>query len=441
MRIAYIRMKIATPKSTMTKKRLERIANSVFRHGYIQTDWIYVEGNYDDVPLVVAELQKTYDGLLFSGRMLYYTALRKVTPTCIWEYVTCEGSTLIRALFEAQRDGYDGEQCSIDSFSEEQLKDLLLDTEKHSLMDINYEDFYDSSLNQVYIFHKTNYEQGRCSCCITAFSAIETRLRQDGIPVYLIGQDVNSFYNVMHRIYFKHQASIEQYASVAVLAITFSHVKEYSVLSVDEYLGVLDRLEAEKLIYQFSETLQAAITPAPFDGFYLFCDKNLLESITTQYENMSLLNQFTKNLHEQVYIGIGYGTSIQQSKKNAVLAMRRAETYPITTLMIYYPNHICWGPFQSEQKSPQSDIAVDPILNRISEKTGIGIQRLIQLQHIIKSSNKESFLAADLAKECGLSTRSMNRIVDKLRRSGYASIVGKLQEKKGRPQHLIQFKL
>lgn len=54
MRIAYIRMKIATPKSTMTKKRLERIANSVFRHGYIQTDWIYVEGNYDDVPLVVA---------------------------------------------------------------------------------------------------------------------------------------------------------------------------------------------------------------------------------------------------------------------------------------------------------------------------------------------------------------------------------------------------
>lgn len=109
--------------------------------------------------------------------------------------------------------------------------------------------------------------------------------------------------------------------------------------------------------------------------------------------------------------------------------------------MIYYPNHICWGPFQSEQKSPQSDIAVDPILNRISEKTGIGIQRLIQLQHIIKSSNKESFLAADLAKECGLSTRSMNRIVDKLRRSGYASIVGKLQEKKGRPQHLIQFKL
>lgn len=48
---------------------------------------------------------------------------------------------LFRALFEAQRDGYDGEQCSIDSFSEEQLKDLLLDTEKHSLMDINYEDF------------------------------------------------------------------------------------------------------------------------------------------------------------------------------------------------------------------------------------------------------------------------------------------------------------
>ena len=83
----------------------------------------------------------------------------------------------------------------------------------------------------------------------------------------------------------------------------------------------------------------------------------------------------------------------------------------------------------------------DNNLLAIAEKTGISEQNLQMLWHVLVQYHLDSATPNQLAHYCKLSTRSINRMLEKLVDTGYAQITGKKASSngKGRPGRIIKF--
>lgn len=446
MRIAFIVCQ-SSPKINreVVDLGIEHILKAMNSNPRITVDFVNIN-NYEEAGEVAQVYQRKYDALLFAGRIPYYCALRQIAPTCLWDYVIRETSSLLRVMLQANQDGYDIERYSLDSFTREELQDICLDIGEDRLLSVDYENFRISDLKTVYQFHKQCYESGKVSCCFTTLSMVEKRLREEKIPAYCIVHDASAYRQKLRELYYRYQIGMQQSNQTIVIAVGFASLSMNSILTQKEHDRLINRLEIEKRLYQFAASIDAAITQAQFDGYLLFCTKEVLENVTDYYKSISLLNQLEKESLERVCMGIGYGATIMESKCNAVLAMEQVKKreYNSNTAMVLYPNQNCWGPVfgnHMDTSTEQETKTVDSKLKRISDATGIGINRLFQLKNMVINNPGRLYTACEVARECGVSERCINRIIKKLELADHANVVGKRQKASGRPQRLIEFNL
>jgi hypothetical protein len=100
------------------------------------------------------------------------------------------------------------------------------------------------------------------------------------------------------------------------------------------------------------------------------------------------------------------------------------------------------GPIKpkSERHPDQSSVEVN--LTRIAVETGVGTQVLNRLYELTVSRNTSLFTSAELAGLLGVSTRTVNRVVGRLLRHGYAAVEGKdLTQGFGRPARVLRVRL
>ena len=85
-----------------------------------------------------------------------------------------------------------------------------------------------------------------------------------------------------------------------------------------------------------------------------------------------------------------------------------------------------------------SDSIIDEKFLRISEKVGVSINTVFKLCCIIDQYDKNEFTIKELAPLFGVTTRTMNRIIEKFETKGYCKIIGKrIIGSSGRPSRII----
>jgi transcription initiation factor IIE alpha subunit len=78
----------------------------------------------------------------------------------------------------------------------------------------------------------------------------------------------------------------------------------------------------------------------------------------------------------------------------------------------------------------------------VSQATGISINSIYRLHCIKEKLKKDCFTSDELSNEFGNTRRSMNRIIEKLVKAGYAEIDGtRMLSDSGRPTRIIRLKI
>ena len=127
-----------------------------------------------------------------------------------------------------------------------------------------------------------------------------------------------------------------------------------------------------------------------------------------------------------------------EAKLNATKGLIQAKKFEHNTAYIYYTPEQTRGPIRMDAPARDTASAVRQMLEEVAEKASISMAHVMELYKILHRTHTYTFTIKELAGLLNITERSMNRIANNLERAGYAVVVGKKTQRRGRPSRIIE---
>jgi hypothetical protein len=423
--------------------------NRIIRNEFPQIEPVdYVYANYAETPAILNYHQFEVDALLFTGKTPYTLAGKFIKPTIPWEFVPRSGSSLMRILLYAKLwTAYDISNVSFDTYNQDLLHEAYqeIGMPADQLRIFIAEEQSPSADYQKHIcdFHKKNFRENRVSCCITALQGAYDDLRANSIPCLLLEPTANIIRETLYKLQLKHLVKVSQQSQLVAICIQIDAPSELSLLADDEYQAALNRTKVSEQIYLFAQRIQAAVIETGDKNYLLFTTTQLLENETNNLKSIELLHAIQANTASTVSIGIGYGQTANEAKSGATRGMLHAGKKGGNLAFIVYDGKKIIGHLASIASNKDStEQIIDEKFLRISEKVGVSINTVFKLSCIAEQYGKNDFTIKELAPLFGVTTRTMNRVIEKFEQKGFCKTIGKrIIGKSGRPSRIIHLNL
>lgn len=406
-----------------------------------------VYSNYTETTELIQQNQKKVDGFLFTGTTPFRYASKHLTPIQQWEYLPRNTISVLCTLLKAAYiNNYDISQISLDSYDEQFIRkayaEIGLSGDKVKIIPSPYSILHENYENKVAEFHCDNYHTGRVTLCVTGLSKILGMLSKEGIPVVKFSPTAELIVQQINKMRLFHQFKIDKENKVAVIGVNVSFEIENSLYGKSELMQFKNRNEVTETIYAFAQRIRAAVELNENGIYHVYTVKKVVEAETNGLSSLNLLHSIgVLNGVKNVAVGIGFAKSFMEAKYNAKIGHRRATKCGMNCIFIVEDDHQIAGPITNVDKRTK-DKVLDKHLYEISQRTGIGMNKLSKIQRAINQSGNDIAVPKELARMCGMTHNSMNRLLIKLEESGYAKIVGKQPATKtGRPSRLVRLKL
>ena len=404
----------------------------------------YIYSIYSETPDILKYHQLEVDALLFTGKTPYTLAGKSIKPTVPWEYVPRSGSSLMRVLLYAKLwTDYDIRNISFDTYDQDLLHEayaeigipvdqLKIFIAEEQLPSVDYQ-------THICEFHKRNYFEHRVSCCITALQGAYDELRSCSIPCLLLEPTANIIRETLYKLQLKYLVKVSQQSQLAAICIQIDAPSELSLLADNDYQAALNRTKVSEQIYLFAQRIQAAVIETGDRNYLLFTTMQLLENETNRLKTIDLLHAVQANTSSTISVGIGYGKTANEAKCGANRGMLHAGKKGGNLAFIVYNGKKIIGPLANVAHQKEAPIpSVDEKFLRISEKVGVSVNTVFKLHCIAAQHGKNEFTIKELAPLFGVTTRTMNRIIEKFEAQGYSKIIGKrVMGNSGRPSRII----
>jgi len=423
--------------------------NQIIKKEFPQIEPIdYIYSTYTETTDILNFHQLEVDALLFTGKTPYTLAGKFIKPTVPWEYVPRSGSTLLRVLLFAKlHTSYDICNISVDTYNHDLLYEayqeigipvdqLKIYIAEEQMLSANYHTL-------VCDFHKKNYLENHASCCITALQGVYEELCASAIPCLLLEPTANIIRETLYKLQLKYLVKMSQQSQLVAICIQIDAPSEHSLLTDDEYLSALNRMKVSEQIYLFAQRIQAAVIETGDKNYLLFTTTHLLENETNNLKSIELLQVVKNTTTSTISVGIGYGKTANEAKSGANIGMQHASKKGGNLAYIVYDGKKIIGPLTNITQNPEeSGPIIDEKFLRISEKVGVSINTVFKLHCIAEKYGKSDFTIKELAPLFGVTTRTMNRIIEKFETHGFTKIIGKrVIGSSGRPSRIIHFLL
>ncbi len=412
----------------------------------VEVEFVVTERTDAAVEYIKA-LLPTLDGIIFTGKRPYEVINNFINISIPQVYIPHEQSILLQTILQASlKEGYDICSFSCDSYwredIEKNLRNIGVLQEAMAFVIAPSYEIDENMLESLYQFHSGCIDRGEVTFSMTGVTMVHERMVESGRPCLLLQLTEEAINNGINQLWLSMDALENSESQIVVLSIEMDMPGEYNLILENEYQLMLEKAKVSEQVYKFAESVQAAVVGTGDKSFMLFSTKQMLEHATDQLNNMPLLGLISENSAYTVSIGIGYGNTAREAKVNASLGLNKAlkqggnQAYCLK-------NGSYSEPIKDMMKnlSDHAPIA-DPLYSVISGATGISINNIYKLQCIKEKMKKDCFTSAELANEFGNTRRSMNRILEKLERAGYAEVEGtRMLSQSGRPSRIIRLKL
>lgn len=384
-----------------------------------------------------------FDGILFTGKILYDIMNHRMHSQNPWVYMDNDAGQLQRVLLEARiKHNYDITNISIDSYNEDQVKEIYKDigfsTNEYAANISNIDIFGLTLIEDLIEFHKLNCINHENSFAITGISAVYKKLIADNIKCLMLKPNEAAISNKLHELLQKIKYEDMAVSQIVVISVEIDPSGEYDWTSENEYSNMLQKTRITEEVYKFAQRIQAAVVETE-RSYLLFTTKQIVEFETKNLRELSILKAVQKKTNNTVSVGIGFGITAREAKLNAVIGKNKSLNMGGNQCFVMYSRkhfeRITPLDKANEDEIPHGDTS----FKEISDRSGLSVNNIYKLKSIMDIYKKDTFTSLELAEEFGNSLRSMNRIIEKLENAGYVEIIGKkILGKSGRPSRILK---
>lgn len=399
--------------------------------------------NFAEATELVRRYQSRFDALIFSGRGAFESSAASVSQTVIWRILTRHSDRLLRTLLIASIQGMDITHISCDTYDKtilnEVFKEIGIKNPCIQVYPYGENPTHPTYLDDLIQFHVNNYQSGKANFCITLLNHVYKELSNQGVPCYFALPTYQCVRETLQDVRLRYMAQYNQRSQIVVLMAKIDTPNKYSIIGKDEYQFHADKQIISEHIYRFANKIKAAVLETSYNTYILFSTKHILESETKGFNRIALLDDIEQSALHTVSVGIGYGITASEAKYHAVLAMEKAESIPKCSAYMMAEDGRCYGPLSQEERQQPLQPIIDEKLYRIASNTQLSINRINQLNTIMRRNRQDCFTTKELAAQCNISIRSMDRILNRLEEKGYAELVGRrIVGKTGRPSRIMR---
>ena len=399
---------------------------------------------YTDSLRLVEESRDIVDAFLFTGASPYYYSLESMLPGDQWAFLPRSVNSLLCAMLKAvYTEGDDIRRISMDSYDEELLRlayaEIGLAKKDVVILSKAFQPSMPDYVANLVDFHLDNFRNRRVDFCLTGLQGVFDGVRAAKQPVTKVFATSEIIVRELQKMYLQHKPENGGGNRCAVLSVQVVFSRERSLYGKSDLQFYRNKAKAMDEVYAFAQSIGASVEAEGSESCRLYAMEHHLDSASKQYSELSLLRELQK-LDEVVFVAIGVGTGQlhAEAKYNADLGRERALNARRSCFFIVHDKHRITGPFVDVARRRQN-IVVDKGLNKVSEKTGIGLNKLHQIERVLRLNGLETVTASELANLCNLSLCTVNRLLAKLEKNGFARVVGKkTSHPLGRPSRLLQ---
>ena len=286
-------------------------------------------------------------------------------------------------------------------------------------------------------FHRQLYRSGQVSVCITSMEHICRPLLDEGIPCVRIYPANEIILEQIYHLQVLHMSAAKNQGRLATIAISFDYVfDDERDLYIREWEKMRYQNELKERIYAIAQRLEAAVFEGGSGHFFLVTTRDMVENVFLKgHENAKLLQFGHRSYKYRVWLGIGVGSTMLESRSRAAMALNRAIADRPGTSYLVESEDSHSGPVESwSGDSPEHR------LERFTQQTHLSVSTLRRLARAVPPQ-MQSITALQLSQRLGITLRSTNRILSRLEEAGCITTVGKHTEGKGRPARELRIAL
>ena len=394
---------------------------------------------------LIKQNEKQMDALLFTGQTPYRYATNFLTPQIPWEYISRSQLSICTSLMQAHQyyRRNTSTVVSMDNFDNTILnqvqQECLYNNLRFQFFNTKFDILQDNYFEKIIESHLYNVTEHNAAFCLTGTQHTFDVLQKKKIPVIKVMPSLKVFQDKLELLSVKNTLQNQNASDkTAVIAVEFTFANHESFNS--DLFQLKQTMQALEALSYFAAHTGAAIFQSGPCHYFMTLAANTLLLETDNLRHLSLLSSvMDTSIIDAAAIGIGISSTAYGAKAYAQQALRQALLQKGFCCFAMNDDAYLMGPINLDCTQP---IKVhDNNLLAIAEKTGISEQNLQMLWHVLVQYHLDSATPNQLAHYCKLSTRSINRMREKLVDTGYAQITGKKASSngKGRPGRIIKF--
>lgn len=374
-----------------------------------RTDILLIPFIYNKPEDVVKDIDKAIycDVLLFSGLLPYYFAQEILTTykkPCL--YIPINEYMLSISLFQLlYHEGYRLERISIDipdsSILLQCLHDVHLQEDLMWLIDYPY--IFDKktsahfSTNKIMAYHEHLHQQGEVDITLTSIHAVYDGLQAKGIPCRKLIDPKKNVLEAMDE-------------AIAQSNIYRARQSQMAVGYISLQSETLTENVVQELFQYIDEEFESSTRYLKNGLLTFYSTRGSLEQATRYYQVFPV-----HQLEIPMKLGVGFGLTLNEAKRNAKIALSHTEKYEGTNIaFIVTDTETLIGPLGEKESKSYQLKSYDKQIQEWAKKAGVSVAKLNQFLSFVESLPKNQFTTEDLANSFSVTRRSAERLLKKL---------------------------
>jgi len=395
--------------------------------------------DYRETVDIIKQNQMRVGGWLFSGPTPYTLASEAFGVHENYDYCSFSDASLYKCLLQvAYHHGRVFQRVSMDISRYESSEGALEDL-GFPKRDI-YIQHYDiqSVPEQLAKTHIDLWSTGRIDAAITGLGAVYEILKRDGrVPVYRNNSTAEGIRHAIARLLRKMDNS---YLKTTQVGFEIVEILDYDALierSGTPYALQLSELRIKTHLIALSEYLNGYLFDRGGGSFEISTSRGAVMQAMEKLHD--IVSQLQDAQDIEVAVGIGFGASVSEAQQNARKALGNARKLQEYRVVVMEDNGLIIEGAGKPRQLSYEYYTNDPVLLERLHKAGVSAKTFKRITATIIGKGWDSFTAAQVADELGVTERNIRRIFSSLYDEGILESAGEeTASARGRPSRLYR---
>ena len=425
----------------------EHVKQTIQEHfEHLQVRWFPIlsldrTGTQKNSPLL-KEAQFNVDAVLYLRKEHYLAFSQHITHSVPARYVDIGTEDILQIFLRARlAHQHRLQKISVDLLSASQIQPLLRDPDifqpNPQVQSVSISTYFDRNIDAVLAEHKQNLENGT-DLVLTNIPWVFESLSAMNQPAFLIKPNPD---NVIQEIRgLKLRTQIQSTQNRIVLIYLCLRYKDTTISLLPVQFREMEELaNVTKAVGLFSHALDGAAFELSRWEYLLLFNEDIFRTSTKNFSNISLMKEISENSVFEAIFSIGIGASIKQAYVSAMTSYGTGVQIRNTNAVITIENETTLDPILYKSSNYESKNNLDDLLSDMAKQCHISYNSLQQLYLAAQRKRSNLFTSSEIAKILNCSSRSANRMLERLLDQNRATISGNaLMEKQGRPSRVIR---